>query len=196
MGRENVFRSILLINSLWLTANSSAGSLDLTFKANIRETTCDMYISGGTASGQSANSTTITIGPSGQVRLDEILQGGSGTGNNTAGFALNIKQCPPGLTGIKTKVAASPLSPSTTAITNAASSGAAKHIGLTIARKDKPDQPFTLNSDVDSQKLVWTSSDISTGKVDLLARLVLIGSDITGATGQYSGTAVFDFTYN
>lgn len=196
MSRKNLFRSILLLNAVLLTTDIYAVDLALTFRANIKETTCDMYISGGTASGELANSTTITIGSSGLVRLDEILQGTSGTGNNTASFALNIKECPPGLTGIKTIVTAAPLAPSTTAIINSAFSGAANHIGVTIARLDRPDQPFTLNSDVDSQRLLWTSTDIAAGKVDLLARLVLVGSDISKATGQYSGTAIFNFTYN
>ncbi|TBL78901.1 fimbrial protein [Obesumbacterium proteus] len=196
MSRQTCFRGILFLNVALLTTDISAVDLDLTFKANIKETTCDMYISGGTASGELANNTVITIGPSGQVRLDEILQGTSGTGNNTAGFSLNIKECPPGLTSIKTKVTASPLSPSLTAIANTATSGAAKHIGLTISRMDQPEQPFILNSEVDAQRLTWTTAELSTGKVDLLARLVLIGSDTSETTGNYSGTAIFNFTYN
>lgn len=194
--KKRTYRVLLLSTSLGILFSSDVSALDLTFQANIRETTCDMYISGGSASGETASSTNITIGPSGQVRLDEIINGTTGSGNNTATFALNIKECPPGLANIKTKLTATAASPSTVAIKNTASSGAAANIGVTISRQDTPATPFVINSTTDAEMLIWTPADITAKKVDLLSRLVLVGTDITGATGNYTGTATFNFTYN
>lgn len=53
-----------------LSLGTYADNLDITFTANIRDTTCDMKIEGGSGDG---SSNVIPIGTDGKVRLDYII---------------------------------------------------------------------------------------------------------------------------
>lgn len=53
-----------------LSLGTHADNLDITFTANIRDTTCDMKIEGGSGDG---TSNVIPIGTNGKVRLDYII---------------------------------------------------------------------------------------------------------------------------
>lgn len=53
-----------------LSLETHADNLDITFTANIRDTTCDMKIEGGSGDG---TSNVIPIGTNGKVRLDYII---------------------------------------------------------------------------------------------------------------------------
>ncbi|MDG9997327.1 hypothetical protein N7642_17395 [Klebsiella oxytoca] len=63
-----------------------AASLDVTFTANLRETTCDMAIEGGSGDGKN---NTIPIGTNGVVSLDKIISGDSAA---QATFKLKITE--------------------------------------------------------------------------------------------------------
>lgn len=57
---------------LAMSGSAAAADLNVNFTANIRETTCDMKLVGGTGSDTQQ---TLTIGNNGQVRLDDVKAG-------------------------------------------------------------------------------------------------------------------------
>ena len=80
--------------------------------------------------------------------------------------------CPPSLASLKTTISGS-ASTLTTAIKNSLSGdGSAENIGVAISRTATPNTPFVINSSTDTQRLVWSSGEISAGEVPLLATLV------------------------
>lgn len=168
----------------------TAASLDVTFTANIRETTCDMTIEGGSGDGK-AN--TIPIGTSGKLSLDKVLAGDS-TAKTT--FKLKITECPNSLSSLKTTVSGTVSGYSTTAITNniLAANGGADYMAVNIARKSAPDAPFKINSTVDTERLVWSAAEISSKEVELVAKLLETSSG-RATTGTFSALATFNFTY-
>lgn len=184
-------KTALLFVSSGLMAMSlatHADSLDITFTANIRDTTCDMKIEGGSGDG---TNNVIPIGTSGKVRLDYIVLKNA---KATTSFKLKMASCPSSLTSLKTTVSGT-ASSVTTAIENSLNGdGNAENIGVSIARTATPDSPFTINSTTDSQRLIWSSAEISSGEVSLIASLVETKSG-QGTTGNFSGIATFNFTY-
>lgn len=171
--------------------NSMATSLDVTFTATLRETTCDMAIEGGSGNGQN---NTIPIGTNGTVSLDKILSGDSSA---QATFKLKITDCPASLQSLKTTISGTKSGYSDKIIVNgagASSADAASYLGITIARTSATDAPFSINSSSDSDRLVWTSQEISNKEVPLVATLVETSTG-KGTTGSFSALATFNFTY-
>nr|WP_318382926.1 fimbrial protein [uncultured Enterobacter sp.] len=163
-------------------------TLDVTFTATLRETTCDMQIAGGTGDGQS---NTIPIGNGGKTQLDAIIKG---TEAATAAFTLKIIDCPQSLGSLKTTLTGTPSVHLNTALANTAVDNPALEMGVSIARASLPDAPFVINATDDSQRLVWNASEINGKAVSLIARLV---ETLPGAatTGNFSTIATFNFEY-
>ncbi|KIF94798.1 fimbrial protein [Enterobacter cloacae] len=179
---------ILSTGLMALSLETHADNLDITFTANIRDTTCDMKIEGGSGDG---TSNVIPIGTNGKVRLDYIILKNA---KATTNFKLKMVSCPPSLASLKTTISGS-ASPLTTAIKNSLSGdGSAENIGVAISRTATPNTPFVINSSTDTQRLVWSSGEISAGEVPLLATLVETANG-QGTTGNFSGIATFNFTY-
>lgn len=166
----------------------AADNLDVTFTANIRETTCDMAISGGTGDGKN---NTITLGTSGKTRIDTIS-----AGTATTDFKLVLTECPSSLTSLKTTVSGSVSNLMKTAIANGvtAASGGASYVGVSIARSLLPTAPFEINSTDDSKRIVWSQGEISTKEVPLTAKLVETQAG-SATTGTFSAVATFNFYY-
>ncbi|MEB2419053.1 fimbrial protein [Citrobacter sp. R-1.5.2] len=165
-----------------------AASLDVTFTATLRETTCDMAIEGGSGDGQN---NTIPIGTDGTVGLDKIINGDSSAQTT---FKLKITECPASLQSLKTTVSGTQSADSDKIIANGASSDAATNLGVSIARASATDAPFTINSANDSTMLVWSNDEISNKEVPLVATLVETSAG-KGTTGAFSALATFNFTY-
>lgn len=165
---------------------SAADNLNLTFSANVRETTCDIKIDGGTGDG---TSNTITLGTEGKSRVDHVVNG-----SVTSNFKLVITECPSSLTSLKTQVSGTAATSTALANSIASSSGGAANVGLTIARVSSPGTPFEINATDDSKRLVWTGDEISNKEVDLLATLVETKAD-SASTGTFETLATFNFTY-
>lgn len=163
----------------------AADNLDVTFTANIRETTCDMAISGGTGDGKN---NTITLGTSGKTRIDTIA-----AGTATTDFKLVLTECPSSLTSLKTTVSGS-ASTVKTAIANSETSGGASYVGVSIARSSAPTTPFEINSTDDSKRIVWTPGEITAKEVPLTAKLVETQAG-SATTGTFSAVATFNFYY-
>ena len=167
---------------------AQAQDVDITFKANIVETTCTMKVTGG-----DGLNNTLQIGPGGKVGLDKLLAGDQSA---TAAFSLDIVECPSSLDSLKTTVNGANSSLVLSAIKNgvAKADGGADYVGVTIARSSDLDNPFKINSVNDNERLVWTASEIQAKKVNLTARLV--ETDASRVTpGQFRATATFAFTY-
>lgn len=165
-----------------------AASLDVTFTATLRETTCDMAIEGGSGDGQN---NTIPIGTNGTVGLDKIINGDSSAQTT---FKLKITECPSSLQSLKTTVSGTQSTDSDKIIANGAASDAASNLGVSIARASATDAPFTINSTSDSTMLVWSSQEITNKEVPLVATLVETSAG-KGTTGTFSALATFNFTY-
>lgn len=186
MIRNNAnYIPLLLCLSLYGFATmGSAQELNVTISANIRETTCDMILSGGT-------NNTVAIGTEGKVGLDKILAGDISA---AAIFSLKITECPASLSSLKTTVKGEKSADLNTAISNSSGDGNAENMGLSIARKSAPDSLFVINSTVDSERLVWTDAEITAKEVQLVARLTPTKTDL-GTTGYFNAVATFEFTY-
>lgn len=166
----------------------AADNLDVTFTANIRETTCDMAISGGSGNGKN---NTITLGTNAKTRIDTIA-----AGTATTDFKLVLTECPSSLTSLKTTVSGSVSNLMNTAIANgvSAASGGASYVGVSIARSSAPATPFEINSTDDSKRIVWTPGEISAKEVPLTAKLVETQAG-SATTGTFSAVATFNFYY-
>lgn len=176
--------------ALAVSSQSMAGTtnLDVTFTATLRETTCDMKIVGGTGDGKT---NTIPIGNGGTTSLADIV---SGTDAASTTFKLQIIECPASLQGLKTTVSGDVSPDKDTAIKNAATENPATNMGVSIARASAPTSPFTINSTEDAKRLVWSTNEISTSEVPLIARLVETKAG-TATTGSFSAVATFNFEY-
>ncbi|WP_333851355.1 fimbrial protein [Leclercia sp.] len=176
--------ALLLLGSSYAMA---ADNLDVSFSANIRETTCDIKIDGGTGDG---TSNTITLGTDGKARVDDIANG-----SVTFPFRLLITECPSSLTSLKTVVSGT-ASEVKTALANSIlePAGGAENVALAISRADNPQAPFEINATDDSKRLVWTQDEIGNKEVDLLATLIETKSG-DAMTGAFSTLATFNFTY-
>lgn len=179
---------LLCVSCGILSSNIYATDLTVNFTANIRETTCDMRITGGTGNNQN---NTIAIGNSGKTSLDKIL---SGDASVSVPFSLDIVTCPSSLAVIKTTITGTQSGIVPTLIINGiTSTDKADYLGVSVARASGG-EAFTINSTVDAKRLVWTTSEIAAKKVNLLAKLV--PTDATKVTtGAFNATAIFNFTY-
>ncbi|EFE05615.1 fimbrial protein [Citrobacter youngae] len=186
----------ILLGLLMIVGESAAniGYADLTtnvyFVATIKSSTCQMSLEGGTAGG--GDSYTIPVGSNGKVGAIDII---NGTENAMANFSLDIIECDDGISKINVTVSGTPSSTVSTALKNNhdVNAGGAENVGLTIARQSAMDSPFVINSTLDSERLVWTATEISNKAVPLVARLVKTSDKITA--GDFSTIATFNFTY-
>ena len=171
-----------------LAGNAAAAeNLDVTFSANIRETTCDIKLDGGTGDG---TNNTITLGTDGKTRVDHIAGG-----TIASPFKLVITECPASLTSLKTSINGSTSVVSTALDNNIVkASGGAENVGLSISRSSALSSPFEINSTDDSKRLVWTQSEITAKEVGLTASLVETKAN-SATTGEFSTLATFNFTY-
>ena len=188
--KKNLF-SLSIVATTMLALSGSAlaegTDLDVNFTANIRETTCDMKLVGGTGSDKQQ---TLTIGKDGQVRLEDVK-----AGNANAQFKIVIVECPSSLRSLKTTIKGSPAAKLKTALTNQLiPSGGANWSGVEIARAISPEAPFLINSTDDAKRLVWTPEEIANNEVQLVATLrETSAGEMTIGAFQTVGT--FEFTY-
>lgn len=191
MKKTAVLTRIAALLALAVSSQSMAAgtsSLDITFTATLRETTCDMKIEGGTGDG---TDNTIPVGSGGKSSLGDIVNGSDAASTT---FKLKMVECPSGLSVLKTTVSGSPSTDVNTAIVNAATSNPGANLGITIARSSAPTAPFTINSTDDAKRLLWSPTEISSGEVQLIARLVETKAGQATA-GNFSATATFNFEY-
>lgn len=163
-------------------------NLDVNFTANIRETTCDMKLVGGTGSDTQQ---TLTIGNNGQVRLDDVK-----TGTANATFKIVIVECPASLKSLKTQVSGQRSGYLYTGLTNqiAKADGGADYTAVEIARADSPDAPFLINAPDDTGKLIWTTTEIQNKEVPLVATMrETLENRMT--IGDFQALATFNFEY-
>lgn len=189
MRKTLLHTRISALFALVLSAQAMAETktLDVTFTATLRETTCDMKIQGGTGNGLN---NTIPIGTSGKTSLADIT---SGSANASTTFKLLITECPASLSGLKTTITGNK-SGYIDAIVNAATSTPADYMAVSIARASAPDSPFAINSTDDSKRLVWSADEISNKEVQLIAQLLETQTG-KGTTGNFSAIATFNFVY-
>lgn len=189
--KKNLFSlSIVATTMLALSgpALAEGTNLDVNFTANIRETTCDMKLVGGTGSDTQQ---TLTIGNNGQVRIDDVK---AGTANAT--FKIVIVECPASLTSLKTTVKGTASGILPTGLTNQITgpNGGADYAAVEIARESTPTAPFTINSSTDSKRLVWTPTEIQNKEVALVATLRETRANSMGI-GDFQAVATFEFSY-
>jgi len=167
---------------------AAAENLDVTFSANIRETTCDIKIDGGTGNG---TNNTIPLGTDGKTRVDYVAGG-----KVASPFKLVITQCPSSLSALKTSISGTATATTKTALANSIekASGGAEYVGLSIARSSALASPFEINSTDDSKRLVWTQDEINGKEVELTASLVETMAE-SATTGEFRTLATFNFTY-
>lgn len=177
--------SALLI--LALQTPSHAADLEVSFTATLRETTCDMKIEGGSGDG---TNNTIPIGTAGKTNLADIVNGSDAA---STPFKLKITECPDSLAALKTTITGT-ASALKMAIANGATSSAAANMGVSIARVSASTTPFEVNSTDDAKRLVWTTAEINSKEVPLIARLVETETG-KATTGNFSATATFNFVY-
>lgn len=184
--KKNLKLSVVAMTMLALSGSALANgtNLDVNFTANIRETTCDMKLVGGTGSA-------LTIGSNSQVRIDDVK---AGTAN--ANFKIVIVECPASLTSLKTTVKGSPSGYLTTGLVNqiTKANGGADYSAVEIARADTPLAPFTINSTVDTERLVWTATEIQNKEVPLVATLRETQTNKM-TIGDFQAVATFEFSY-
>lgn len=187
--KKNLKLSVVAMTMLALSGSALADgtNLDVNFTANIRETTCDMKLVGGTGSDTQQ---TLTIGKNGQVRLDDVR---AGTAN--AQFKIVIVECPSSLRSLKTTIKGAPAAKLKTALTNQLiPSGGSNWSGVEIARAIAPEAPFLINSTDDAKRLVWTPEEIASSEVQLVATM---RETSTGemTIGAFQTVGTFEFTY-
>lgn len=184
--------SFSIFSALFININMTptfAQNVNVTFSANIIETTCEMRLEGG--SGNGINNT-IPVGSGGKVGLDKIIAGDTAA---TATFKIKIVECPAGVTSIKTTIKGTQSNYADTLITNGISGeGASSFLGISIARASASNQPFVINSTNDSHRLNWSSAEINAKEVTLISRLQETQSN-KGTTGNFSAVATFNFNY-
>lgn len=189
--KKNLF-SLSIVATTMLALSGSAlaegTNLDVNFTANIRETTCDMKLVGGTGSDTQQ---TLTIGNNGQVRIDDVK---AGTAN--ANFKIVIVECPAFLTSLKTTVKGTASGVLPTGLTNQITgpNGGSDYAAVEIARESTPTAPFTINSTTDTQRLVWTPTEIENKEVPLVATLRETKAN-SMTIGDFQAVATFEFSY-
>ncbi|EKT1613767.1 fimbrial protein [Salmonella enterica] len=198
-GLSVAMLALAIGSAIPLTANADADNFDITFKARIRETTCDMTING------LDSSASIPLGTGGRATIDEIVQNmDANSGTTITPFSLEMKNCPSSLSGIKTIITGTyaanntVLIPSTSEDETATKSGG---IGVKISRASAPTEYFRIfgtssQSGSDTEIIHWNGNEIDQGKVELLARLVPMRPEANNTEpGAFQVTATFNFTY-
>jgi len=188
MKKQRCGYSLIALAMLAMTGSAAATDLNVNFTANIRETTCDMKLVGGEGSDTQQ---TLTIGTNGQVRLDDVK---AGTAN--AAFKIVMVECPASLTSLKTTVKGTASGILPTGLTNQITgpNGGSDYAAVEIARESAPTAPFTINSNTDSQRLVWTSTEIENKEVPLVATLRETKAN-SMTIGDFQAVATFEFSY-
>ncbi|EAB6844145.1 fimbrial protein [Salmonella enterica] len=194
--KKNMFSlPIAALIAMASSGTAFATNLDVRFTANVRETTCDMKLVGGTGSDTSQ---TLQIGADRGVRIEDF-----GTSKNRAGnagarasFQLKIVECPPSLQSLKTTISGTPSGYLKDALINSIKkeNGGADFSAVSIARASKPDEPFLIGSTDDSKRLVWSQEEIAVGEVPLVAILQATQDGLV-TTGTFEATATFNFYY-
>lgn len=178
--------SVVAITTLALSGTANSNDININFTANIRETTCDMKLVGGSGTDTQQ---TLKIGDSeGKVRIDQVR-----AGNATASFKLMIVECPSTLTALKTTVKGTQSGYIPTVIANRIKGGA-DYAGVSIARASAPTAPFTINSTNDNERLVWSQDEINNKEVPLVATLRETSNNQL-TTGAFEALATFEFVY-
>ncbi|MGS4681307.1 fimbrial protein [Enterobacter soli] len=172
-----------------VAAGSDDTNVNVNFTAYLTETTCDMKLVGGTGSDTKQ---TLKIGDSnGEVRLESVV-----AGTATAKFKIAIVECPASLQSLKTTVKGTPAGALPTGLVNqiTVANGGANWAAVTVARESKPEAPFKINSTTDSERLVWSATEITNKEVPLVATL---RETSTGkmTLGTFQAVATFEFTY-
>lgn len=187
MKKQSCGYSLIALAMLTMAGSATATDLNVNFTANIRETTCDMKLVGGTGSDTQQ---TLILGENGQVRMDDVK-----AGNINAQFKIVMVECPSSLKNLKTTIKGTPVGILPTALTNQLiSSGGANWTGVQISRASAPDAPFTINSTDDTKRLVWTTAEIASKEVPLVATLLETNpGEMT--IGAFKSVATFEFTY-
>lgn len=174
--------ALLLFSSL-----ARADNIIVDFTATILETTCTMALQGGTGNGQH---NTLTIGTGGVIGLDKIILKDPSA---SAAFSITAQNCSTGTSKISTKISALQSGASPKLIIPTASSGSTTNgLGVGIYRSGTSEASmFALNSD---GVIIWTSRELSAGKVDLIATIRETQSG-AGRPGTFNATATFSFSY-
>ncbi|MEP8735467.1 fimbrial protein [Enterobacter hormaechei] len=189
--KKNLYSlSVVAVTMLALSGSALAEgtNLDVNFTANIRETTCDMKLMGGTGSDTDQ---TLLIGNGGQVRLDDVK---AGTAN--ANFKIVIVECPASLISLKATVKGSQSGYLLSGLVNQKpkADGGADFSAVEIARASAPEVPFIINSDDDAKRLVWSATEIQNKEVPLVA--TIRETKVNSMTvGDFEATATFEFSY-
>lgn len=187
MKKQHCGYSLIALSLLAMSGAAAATDLNVNFTANIRETTCDMKLVGGEGSDTAQ---TLTLGNNGQARIDDIR-----AGNVTAKFKIAIIDCPSSLRTLKTTVKGSPAGYLKTGLVNQLTgAGNANYSAVEIARESAPTATFTINSTNDSERLVWTTEEITNKEVPLIAILRETYADRL-TIGQFQTVGTFEFTY-
>jgi len=188
MKKQHCGYSLIAFAMLAITGSAAATDLNVNFTANIRETTCDMKLVGGTGSDTQQ---TLTIGNNGQVRLDDVK---AGTANAT--FKIVMVECPSSLAALKTTVKGTPSGYLATGLVNqiTKANGGADYSAVEIARADTPDAPFKINSTVDAERLVWSATEIQNKEVPLIATIRETQAN-SMTIGDFQAVATFEFSY-
>lgn len=167
-------------------------TLEATLTATIRETTCDMKLSGGTGS-DTKRTANVTVPGRSNIWIP-LADGQAGKGIAT--FKLQIIECPASLSSLKTTIKGTPDVRLKTGLANqiAKADGGAEYAALEIARTTATNAPFTINSDADEERLVWTDTEIDKKEVSLTATLRETQSGLM-SLGKYTTVATFEFSY-
>ncbi len=189
MKKNLVGLSIVAMTTLALSSSvlAEGTNLDVNFTANIRETTCDMKLVGGTGSDTQQ---TLTFGSNGQVRLEDVR-----ARNVSATFKIAMVECPSSLKSLKTTINGKKGSYSSSGLVNQLiASGGANFSAVEIARESAPAAPFDVNSTADAKRLVWTPEEIDNKEVQLIATMFETQpGELT--IGAFQTVATFEFTY-
>ena len=183
MHKHSIRAAALLLFS----SQACADNINVDFTATILETTCAMKLQGGTGSDAYK---TLTIGTGGLISLDKIVLRDPSA---SASFSIIAQNCSAGTSKISTKITATASGVALKLIVPASgSSSTTNFIGVGIYRASASDASmFTLNSD---GALVWTASELTAGKVDLIVALRETQSG-SGTPGIFNATATFSFSY-
>ncbi|MDF3798543.1 fimbrial protein, partial [Enterobacter hormaechei] len=68
------------------------------------------------------------------------------------------------------------------------------YAAVEIARASSPTAPFTINSTVDAERLVWTSTEIQNKEVPLVATMRETQANKM-SLGDFQAVATFEFSY-
>ena len=188
MKKQHGGYTLVALAIIAMVGSASATDLNVNFTANIRETTCDMKLVGGTGSDKQQ---TLILGNNGQVRLDDVK-----AGTAKANFKIVMVECPSSLTSLKTTLKGTPSGYLSSGLVNQIlkASGGADYSAAEIARADTPNAPFIINSKVDTERLVWSPTEIQNKEVSLVATLRETQENKM-TLGDFQTVATFEFSY-